>query len=522
MSDIKRTIIPNDPADFTPTREPQIPLQPFRYWCQKVLPLVYDDSLSYYEMLCKAVDYLNKTMVNVNILITDFEELQSYVNHYFDNLDVQEEINNKLDELVESGKLDVMFNKYIPYVTPEQFGAKGDGVSNDTSAFQSAVNTLKPVMLKNKYLIDTITLPSYSTIIGNNSTLICNNDYALITADKANNISISDLFIIGNNLGSGIHLYASENLDIDSNITLKNIECYQVKNGILIDLYMRGCMLTNIRITWATNNGLIINCTDSFIDNCNVGNCNKTGVLLNGSNNRLTNFASYWNGKDGNAYYNIEIRGNYNLIDNFTSQDSFFNSIYLSGNNNSITAELDSNNRQNYENSSLITILGMYNNLFVNVTDGRNNFINNVMLNLLDGSSNNIINATVYKWGNSKMVYTSGDTSKDIIIINGKPLNNSLNVNGNLQSPVGTISKQLLSVQDNIINYNIDITLDREIKPFTAIISDLITGSIGTPILIRNSTNNTVLFAYINGSEIISSSTLTPGDYRMDFSYVKK
>lgn len=30
-----------------------------RFWCQKVLPLVYDDSLSYYELLCKVVAYLN-------------------------------------------------------------------------------------------------------------------------------------------------------------------------------------------------------------------------------------------------------------------------------------------------------------------------------------------------------------------------------------------------------------------------------------------------------------------------------
>ena len=43
-------------------------LRPFRFWCQKVLPLVYDDSLSYYELLCKVVDYLNKTMEIVNKL----------------------------------------------------------------------------------------------------------------------------------------------------------------------------------------------------------------------------------------------------------------------------------------------------------------------------------------------------------------------------------------------------------------------------------------------------------------------
>lgn len=35
-------------------------LKHFIFWCQKVLPLVYDDSLSYYEVLCKVVDYTNK------------------------------------------------------------------------------------------------------------------------------------------------------------------------------------------------------------------------------------------------------------------------------------------------------------------------------------------------------------------------------------------------------------------------------------------------------------------------------
>ena len=44
---IDRTITPNPPADFTPNMGNYKTLQPFRYWCQKVLPLVYDDSLSY-------------------------------------------------------------------------------------------------------------------------------------------------------------------------------------------------------------------------------------------------------------------------------------------------------------------------------------------------------------------------------------------------------------------------------------------------------------------------------------------
>ena len=72
-------------------------LQPFRFWCQKILPLVYDDSLSYYELLCKVVDYLNKTMEDVTYLHDEFMKLKDFVDNYFKNLDVQDEINKKLD-----------------------------------------------------------------------------------------------------------------------------------------------------------------------------------------------------------------------------------------------------------------------------------------------------------------------------------------------------------------------------------------------------------------------------------------
>lgn len=95
-------------------------LKPFRFWCQKVLPLVYDDSLSYYELLCKVVDYLNKTMENVNKLSENFDELRKefitlkeYVDNYFKNLDVQEEINKKLDEMASDGTLSNLFARFF-------------------------------------------------------------------------------------------------------------------------------------------------------------------------------------------------------------------------------------------------------------------------------------------------------------------------------------------------------------------------------------------------------------------------
>ena len=48
----------------------------FRFWCYKVLPLVYDDSLSYYEVLCKVVDYINKLIEQDKIFGAEIEGLK--------------------------------------------------------------------------------------------------------------------------------------------------------------------------------------------------------------------------------------------------------------------------------------------------------------------------------------------------------------------------------------------------------------------------------------------------------------
>lgn len=49
----------------------------FRFWCQKVLPLVYEESLSYYEILCKVVDYINKLIEQDKVFGAEFDELRS-------------------------------------------------------------------------------------------------------------------------------------------------------------------------------------------------------------------------------------------------------------------------------------------------------------------------------------------------------------------------------------------------------------------------------------------------------------
>lgn len=52
-------------------------LQGLRFWCMKVLPTIYDDSLSYYEVLCKIGQKLNTTLSNLITLGDDFDTLEA-------------------------------------------------------------------------------------------------------------------------------------------------------------------------------------------------------------------------------------------------------------------------------------------------------------------------------------------------------------------------------------------------------------------------------------------------------------
>ena len=64
-------------------------LKHFRFWCQSVLPLVYDDSLSYYEVLCKVVEYINNLIdtdkdiyEELDALKADMKVVQDWIDNY--------------------------------------------------------------------------------------------------------------------------------------------------------------------------------------------------------------------------------------------------------------------------------------------------------------------------------------------------------------------------------------------------------------------------------------------------------
>lgn len=186
-------ITPNDPADFTPTMKGYSGQGAFRFWCQTVLPLVYDDSLSYYELLNKVVVYLNNTISdvanmedNVGGLHDAYVELQGYVNDYFSTLDVQEEINNKLDIMAVDGTLTALINPLIPPAVSSWLGEHltptEPPVDDSLSIANAAADSKTVGDLFKKTLLTRATLTS---------------------EDDLNNIELQGIYFYGTYTGSG-------------------------------------------------------------------------------------------------------------------------------------------------------------------------------------------------------------------------------------------------------------------------------------------------------------------------------
>lgn len=106
----------------------------FRFWCQKVLPLVYDNSLSYYEVLCKVVHYINKLIDDDKIMADEIDDLRSdlrVVQDWIANFDTTE-----LERMIEGLLLKMIIvalddNGYIIFYIPETW----DDITFNTTGY---------------------------------------------------------------------------------------------------------------------------------------------------------------------------------------------------------------------------------------------------------------------------------------------------------------------------------------------------------------------------------------------------
>ena len=155
--------MPNDnnfkPANFDPILKKYDGIPYLRFWCQKVLPAVYDQSLSYYEVLCKLAAFLNKMVEelekmqdNIDALHKAYKDLQDWVNaeiarfeahmeQHFD--DLTQELWNRFEEYKNNTNttLQQWFNDYATNTTNNLNKKFNDFVNNANTRIEQMFNT---------------------------------------------------------------------------------------------------------------------------------------------------------------------------------------------------------------------------------------------------------------------------------------------------------------------------------------------------------------------------------------------
>lgn len=177
-------------------------LPPFLKFCYTVgmLPTSYRISMTYEEQVLEAIRFIKEEIipiVNSNALATKelqekFIELVNYVETYLDNLDVQDEVNNKLNQMASDGTLAEIINQELL----QQINEKINDIDN------TLTETSKICFISNKTISaeQNSFVGDCSLIIGAKNILIDvgnqTNCEALINYLQENNINKLDYIII--------------------------------------------------------------------------------------------------------------------------------------------------------------------------------------------------------------------------------------------------------------------------------------------------------------------------------------
>lgn len=123
----------------------QTKVKPFRHACNKALPLVYDDSLSYYESVCKLVAKINE-MVEVlnNITVDILDEANAYTDTAISSM--EQRVNDAVSDVQRVKKeLDKQYEEFVK-VSTSNYDEFSKVVNSQMLLFNNKLNNVYDVI----------------------------------------------------------------------------------------------------------------------------------------------------------------------------------------------------------------------------------------------------------------------------------------------------------------------------------------------------------------------------------------
>lgn len=327
------------------------------------------DAITEYELLCLVVKYLNSVIDNENKLNDAMKEvgegfiaLYNYVHDYFDNLDVQDEINNKLNEMTINGTLQEIISSYLnskaifgfdnvesmknatnlingSYAKTLGYYNKNDGgaglykIRNITN--DDVVDNAKIIGLLDDNLIAELIISNYVNVkqFGAKGDNVTDDTlYIQKALDLYNKIYIPEgTYMISNlKLKNGQELFGiygktilksiSENTNSNLIETLNNANKVYIHDisfngdlrvdttlnlirasGIQNGLFDCKHIITNVEVMYGNTNCLLVgdNVRESKFTNLDIRNGNGYGVRISGTDNMFVDLSVHSNKRDG-------------------------------------------------------------------------------------------------------------------------------------------------------------------------------------------------------------------------------
>lgn len=255
-------------------------------------------------------------------------------------------------------------------VNVRQFGAKGDYQTDDTVAFQNALNISKDVFVpEGIFMIRSIYLSNKQNLHGNypSSRLQCiaedreDNEYMIYIRDTAERVNISGFHFGGNGRLSNIRVGCIRAIGSDSWHGQGYISnCYFTSfsgSAIYLDKKVNGYFMNDLSII-SMRSGIVVNATDCNISSCTIGGIDEEGLYL-GGDNFVSGVKCWLCGKfsdENNKYYALHMISN-NTVIGYYGQQNIYDDIRIDGDGNKIefTSNMDGD-RKTLTDVSIISI----------------------------------------------------------------------------------------------------------------------------------------------------------------------